>query len=187
MIDEATLASLTGAALIFAARLVDVSLGTLRVMYSVQGKRFISAILGLVESGVWIFAVSRVLTSGQQDLIKMVGYAMGFSAGTLIGVSVERLIASGTSLVRVISRSASDAIAASLRDKNFGVTSIRGEGRDGEVEILFIVTARRKLGEVMKTVRRSDESAFVTIEPISNATGGHRSGGRRAGTFGDRK
>lgn len=185
--DEATLASLTGAALIFAARLVDVSVGTLRVMYSVQGKRFISALLALVESGVWIFAVSRVLTSGQQDVIKMVGYAMGFSAGTLLGVSVERLIASGTSLVRIISRSASEAIAASLREKNFGVTSIRGEGRDGEVEILFVVTARRKLSEVMRIVRKSDESAFVTFEPISAASGGHRSGGRRVGTFADRK
>lgn len=169
--------SILGALLIFALRVTDVSIGTVRMMYTVRGQRLVSAVLGLIESGVFIFAVSSVLTAGSRDPIKMIGYAAGFATGTLVGVTVERLIASGHSLVRVISKVQSGEIAQRLRDEGFGVTLVRGEGRDGEVEILFVVTPRRRVDRLMKVVRAIDSKAFTTVEPVAHVSGGDRPAG----------
>lgn len=166
------LESLLGALIIFLLRVTDVSIGTVRVMYTVRGQRMVSAILGLIESGVFIFAVSSVLTAGTRDPIKMVGYAMGFAAGTLLGVTIERWIASGHVLMRIISRERSDAIATELREGGAGVTILTGEGRDGPVRILFVVTPRRRVGAIQNRVREHDPKAFITLEPVTQVTGG---------------
>jgi uncharacterized protein YebE (UPF0316 family) len=168
--------SILGALMIFGARVCDVSIGTVRVMYTVRGRRVIAATLGLFESGIFIFAVSKVIAAGQQDYIKMIGYALGFSAGTLLGVTVEKMIASGQVMVRVISLVASEAIVAMLRSQGYGVTSVRGEGRSGEVQIHFVVSSRRHAGRLVGTVSSIDPDAFITIESVGHAVGGFMPG-----------
>jgi uncharacterized protein YebE (UPF0316 family) len=164
--------SLAGALVIFLLRVTDVSIGTVRVMYTVRGQRVTSAILGLVESGVFIFAVSSVLTAGARDPIKMVGYATGFATGTLLGVTIERWIASGHVLMRIISRERTDDIAEELREAGAGVTILTGEGRDGPVRILFVVTPRRRAKAIQTRVCNHDPKAFITLEPVTQVKGG---------------
>jgi len=165
--------SLIGAALIFGLRIIDVSIGTIRTMFTVRGRMWVSAPLAFVEGSIFIFAISRVLADAGQDPIKMVGYALGFAAGTIVGITVEGWIASGTILVRVISPNHAVRLRAMLLNEGFGVTAVRGEGRDGEVVILFVVAPRRRRKMVVSLVQRIDPDCFVTIEPIAHAIGGH--------------
>ena len=165
--------TLLGALLIFGLRIVDVSVGTVRTMFTVRGYRVVAGVLGIIESAVFIFAISRVLGEAGRDPIKMAAYACGFAAGVVLGITIEKWIGSGTILVRCISPKHAVRLRANLLNEGFGVTSIRGEGRDGDVVILFIVAPRRKGKKVIQAIQELDPDAFITIEPVSHAIGGH--------------
>jgi uncharacterized protein YebE (UPF0316 family) len=167
------LESLLGALAIFALRVTDVSLGTIRSLFTIRGYRLVAGCLGIAESGIFIFAISRVIASAGQDTFKMVGYATGFATGTVLGITIERWIGSGTILVRVISPKHAVRLRAMLLNEGFGVTAIRGEGREGEVVVLFIVAPRKRGKIVIQLVKEIDPEAFMTIEPVSQAIGGY--------------
>lgn len=168
---EGLLLSLPGALLVFLMRICDVSIGTIRVIYMIRGQRLTAATLGLLESGIFIFAVSKVLT-GASDPVKMVGYAMGFATGTLVGMTVERWIASGSILVRLITRDQSAQLLTTLREKGFGVTAVEGQGRDGAVCVLFVVAPRKRGNELLRSIKEIDADAFITVDPVHTAIGG---------------
>jgi uncharacterized protein YebE (UPF0316 family) len=166
------MSALGTAILIFLLRIGDVSIGTVRVLYTVRGKRVTSMVLGFVESLVWIFAISRLVQTVGQHPVQMFAWAIGFSAGTAVGITLEQWIASGLILVRIISVYHSAELRDLLREMGFGVTAIEGEGKDGSVLILFVVAPRRRGKQVIRTVTQIDPDAFVTVEPISHAVGG---------------
>src|SRR5437762_5152476 len=91
---------------IFCLRICDVSIGTVRTLFTIRGYRLVSFCMGVVESGIWIFAISRVMQyiNGPGNLQNIIAWAVGFATGTVTGISLERWIGSGTVLVRVISK-----------------------------------------------------------------------------------
>ena len=161
-----------GALLIFCLRILDVSVGTLRVMYMVRGDRGKAVPLAFFESLVWVFAISRIMKN-VDNTANMVAFAAGFAAGTMVGMTLERWIASGFVLVRVISDVGEEKLAPEVRAAGFGVTVVSGHGREGEQEILFIVALRRRAQELLNLIRRVDDGAFVTIDPVQKAMGGY--------------
>ena len=161
-----------GALLIFFLRILDVPVGTLRVMYMVRGDRAKAVPLAFFESLVWVFAISRIMKEVDNPT-NMVAFAAGFAAGTFFGMSLERWIASGFVLLRVISDVGKEKLADEVRSAGFGVTLVTGEGREGEQEILFIVSLRRRANELLDLIRRVDDAAFVTIDPVQKAMGGY--------------
>jgi uncharacterized protein YebE (UPF0316 family) len=168
---EAFLALLPGALMIFGLRILDVSLGTIRVIYMIRGRRFLAAGLGLIESLVFIFAVSRIV-AGNPETVKMIAYACGFATGTLAGMTIERWIDSSSIIVRLIPKHRQSELLTSLREAGFGVTSVRGEGRTGDVTILFIVAPRKRGPRLLELIREHDPAAFITIDPVHKAIGG---------------
>jgi uncharacterized protein YebE (UPF0316 family) len=164
---------LVGALLIFLLRILDVPIGTLRVMYMVRGDRMKAVPLAFVESLVWVFAISQIFKH-LDNQANMLGFAAGFATGTLVGMTLEKWIASGHVLVRIISgRTDGNGLAEALRAAGFGVTVLTGEGRRGEQAILFVVALRRRGRELLAIVRGQDEDAFVTIDPVQTAMGGY--------------
>jgi uncharacterized protein YebE (UPF0316 family) len=165
---------LLSALLICALRITDVSIGTLRVLYVVRGQRLKAVLLGLVESGVFILAISRVMAglTGKPD-IRMLGYALGFAAGTYVGMTIERWIGTGWVLVRAISREHGPALLERLRDHQFGVTVLKGEGREGEILVFFIVAPRKRGDELLELIKATDADAFVTVDSVNHAIGGY--------------
>src|SRR5437868_234114 len=164
--------AVSGALLIFFLRILDVPVGTLRVMYMVRGDRRKAVPLAFVESFVWLFAISRVMKNVDNP-VNMLAFAAGFAAGTLVGMTLERWIASGHVLVRVISEVGKEKLVGEVRAAGFGVTLLTGEGREGEQEVLFIVALRRRAQELLDLIRRVDDGAFVTIDPVQKAMGGY--------------
>ena len=158
--------------MIFALRLVDVPISTVRTIFTIRGYRSVSFALGAVESGIWIFAISRVMHYVNESPLCMAGWALGFATGTVVGISIEKWIGSGTVLVRCISRHHAIRLKEHLHTEGFGVTAVQGSGFEGNVRILFIVAPRRREGDVLGEVRKVDPEAFITIEPVSRAIGG---------------
>ena len=156
---------LLAAGYIFILRLIDQSLGTLRTLYVNKGKPIFGAILGFIESGIWIIAISQVIRD-LNDPYLAVGYALGFAAGTIVGSYIESSIAIGDVVVRIFSPKDSDSekLAKELRDKGYGVTVINGEGMEGEVTISWCVTPRKKVKNVLKIVSTISPDAYITTE-----------------------
>ena len=164
-------ASPYGALLIFAARIVDVSCDTMRVIFAIRGKRGIAAVLGFIQAFVWIYAVGSAVKH-LDSMWHVLGYAGGYAAGTFIGVTIERMIAYGVATVRVVSKHAGVEIADALRDHGYGVTEFPGFGRDGTVEILNSVVHRSHLEDVLSIIEKWDAEAFVTVEEPKVLRGG---------------
>jgi len=164
--------TLLGALVIFLLRLVDVPLSTVRVVMMVRGQRRMAAVLAFFESLVWILAISQVFARLDSPL-NMLAFAAGFASGTALGMTLEAWFAPGQVLIRAIVREGAEALVAELREQGYGVTVVRGEGRAGEVPILFIVVPRRRAEEVLGVIRAHAPRAFVTVEGVQRAIGGH--------------
>jgi len=157
--------SVLAAFVIFGLRCVDVSLGTLRLVLTIQGRRGLAAVIGFVEVSVFITAVATVVR-GPLDVFRVVGYGAGFAMGTFIGLTIERRLALGSALVRVITRHHEQLVKA-LVASGFGVTLVAGRGGRGTaVGIVFSVVRRRRLEEYLAAVRVIDRDAAVSIEEV---------------------
>jgi len=161
-----------GALMIFGFRVVDVSLGTVRIILSVQGRKYISAIIGFVEVTIFIVAIGKVMTGGL-SVEKVLAYSGGFAAGTMLGIVIENWLAMGYRLVRVITHRSSEAVEEALRDAGFGVTKLLGEGKEGRVYVLMSVVRRKSLKTYVALVTSLSPKAFVTIEETREARFGH--------------
>ena len=154
---------LLAALLIFGMRLLDVSAGTLRIVMLVRGKRRWAGILGFLESLIWVLAARQVL-GDLDEPIKIVAYAGGFAAGTMLGSTIERWLAMGSVLVRVVAPIDSPNAYEAVRAAGYAVTVLNGEGRDGPVRLWLSVTPRRDVGDVLDLIAKVNPQAFVTVE-----------------------
>ena len=155
------------ALLIFVLRLIDQSLTTIRALV-VTKKPVLGAFIGLVESAIWILAVSQVIKD-INDPVLIAAYAFGFAGGTLLGIQLEKFIGIGSAVVRVFSPSKSARVAKKLRKKGFMVTEINAKGRDGAVTISWCIVPRRKLSKVLSIIRSINPDAYVTTD-LANPT-----------------
>jgi uncharacterized protein YebE (UPF0316 family) len=168
---EALFASPAGALLIFCLRIVDVSCDTMRVLMAVRGKRFVAGVLGFFQALIWIFAVGTAIKY-LGSWMHILGYSAGYAMGTYVGITIERAVAFGLNMVRIVSQHGGVEIAEALRDRGYGATEFAGFGRDGNVEIVQSVVQRAHLDEVMAIVDRFDPHAMVTVEEPKVLRGG---------------
>jgi uncharacterized protein YebE (UPF0316 family) len=161
MIDMNTL--VTGS-VIFAARICDVSIGTVRTIVTVQGRSVVAFFLAIMELLIWISVVSTVIYRIQDEPILALFYALGFATGNVVGIAVERRLALGFMILRVITRSASQSMAQRLRQAGQPVTVFHGEGMRGPVDELYIACRRRELARLLKLVQQEDPGAFYITE-----------------------
>jgi uncharacterized protein YebE (UPF0316 family) len=168
---DALFASPWGALLIFLARIVDVSCDTMRVLFTVRGKRSIAGVLGFFQALIWIFAVGTAIRH-LDSIVHVLAYAAGYSVGTMAGITIERFVAYGVAQVRIVTRASGHALAEQLRELGFGVTQSVGEGRAGQVEILHTIVQRSQVDDVLGVVDVHDPLAMVTVEEPRAVRGG---------------
>lgn len=166
------LETLLGALFIFAMRVGDVSLGTIRIIVSVQGRKYLAAAIGFVEVTIFVVAISRVL-SQMVNPINVLAYSGGFATGTILGISIEAKLAMGYRMVRVITHRTHEHLENALREAGFGVTRLLGEGKDGRVFILISVVRRKNLNQYLAVVNELAPKAFVTVEESREAKRGY--------------
>jgi uncharacterized protein YebE (UPF0316 family) len=156
------------ALIIFSLRLADQSLGTMRALLVAKNKPIYAALIGLVESAIWIVAISQVIKD-IDDPVLIGAYAAGFAAGTILGSYIERIVGVGNIVVRVFCPANSSSVAETLRENGHGVTVIDGEGKDGPVKIYLCVLPRRKLKSVLQMIEEINPNAYITTD-MANPT-----------------
>lgn len=161
--------------IIFCAKIVEVSISTVRLVLINKGERVKGAILGFVEIMIWLVVVSSVLTNIAEDPIKVLIYAAAFSLGNFIGVTIESKIAVGLASIQVVvNQKDGELLADALRDQEYGVTIIEGKGKDESVKsLLFIQLKRKKIPEAVKVIKQNNPNAYITINDIKSMLGGY--------------
>ena len=150
--------------LIFCARVLDVSLGTIRTISIVQGRTKTAFICGIFEISLWITVVAKVLNEISLRPLLAIFYALGFSTGNVVGIALERKLALGHVALRAFTRKSGGAIARQLRTAGQVVTTFEGEGRDGPVTELLIVCRRKDVKWILDLIKAEDADAFYIIE-----------------------
>lgn len=150
---------------IFMARIVDVSLGTLRIIFLTRGLKYMAAVLGFAESLIWIIAISQIMNN-VNNIFAYLAFAAGFASGNVVGVWLEEKIALGCLVVRIITARESGALLEGLRSSGFAVTNIDAEGEHGQVDLLFTIVRRKELPKVTALIRQYNPSATYTVEDV---------------------
>jgi len=157
--------------LIFAARVVDVTLGTLRIIFTSRGMRNLAPVLGFVETFIWIVAVSSIVKHAQ-NVVAFVGYASGFATGTYVGMLIENRLAVGTLTIRAIIRRDPKELIETLHDAGFGVTVVDGHGATGDVKIIYSTAKRADLPAIIDIIHRALPGAFLSVEEVRSTEQG---------------
>lgn len=151
--------------LIFFARVGDVSINTLRIMFMMNGKKNIAPILGFFEALIWLLAIGQIFQNISNPM-SYVAYAAGFGTGTYVGMYFEEKLALGRVLVRIITPKPNPQLMDYMKEENFRFTNVGAEGRYGKVQLTFTVMKRDALAKFIEKVKSLDEKAFYTIESV---------------------
>lgn len=157
--------------IVFASRVGDVSLGTMRIILTARGKRNLAPLLGFLEVLIWIVVVSRLITYTRTPFA-FLGYAAGFALGNFVGIYIEEWFAIGYVTVRVILQKRGEELFAALRKEGFGVTIFDGWGTQGPVQLIFTVVRRKDLRRVVNIIQSISPTSFFSVEDVRMAHAG---------------
>lgn len=173
-VDFITSVPLWELALIFFARIIEVSMGTLRVIVINKGYRTLGVVLAFFEVMLWVFVASRVITGIAEKPLKGIIYSFGFASGVYLGSKIESALALGKVLIQVItSKELGTTIASVLREQKLGVTTLDAHGKDADKVLLMIYTNRKGKESVISQIEAMDSKALIVSHDITTLQGGY--------------
>ncbi len=150
---------------IFFARIIDVSLGTIRMILVIRGNKIPAAVIGFFEILVYTLALGIVVKS-LDNPVKLIVFCIGFALGVLIGSTIEEKIALGYRGILVIIDREHLHIVHELREEGYPVTSWEATGKAGPKLVLNIMVRRNMAGTVTDRIYEKDPNAFIMfLEP----------------------
>lgn len=155
--------------LIFLARIMDVSINTIRIIYVLGGRRLTATTLGFFESFIWLMAIRQIFEH-LDNWVCYVAYPGGFAMGILVGMMIEERIAYGKVIVRIITRKDVDELIAFLTQNQFRYTRVNSEGLDGPESLVFTVLPRENLEALLSKMKDILPTAFYTVEKVNRAS-----------------
>jgi uncharacterized protein YebE (UPF0316 family) len=157
--------------LIFIAELCVVTIGTLRIIFVSRSNKVLAPILGFFESSIWLVAISQIMRD-QSEWPCFVAFGLGFALGNYVGIVIEKRLALGTVIVRMITRRDPASLIARLRGADFGVTAIEGQGATGKVQIVMTVVKRRQLPQIVSMIETHHPNTFYAVDEVQSANEG---------------
>jgi uncharacterized protein YebE (UPF0316 family) len=157
--------------LIFLARVSDVTIGTLRIVFVSKGFKILAPILGFFEVFIWLLAMSKIIENLDYWLY-YIAYSAGFAIGNYVGLIIEERLALGFVNLRIITHEQGDALIKRLANEGFGVTSTEAMGTRSRVNIIYCVIKRSDYKLVSNIIKEYNPRAFYTIEDIRFANQG---------------
>jgi uncharacterized protein YebE (UPF0316 family) len=171
LIVNDTVAALAIPVLIFLARVADVTLGTMRIIFVSRGLKLLAPVLAFFEILIWLLAIGQIF-SNLTNIANYLAYAGGFALGNYVGILVEEKLAVGLALVRIITQYDASELLRQLKSGGFGVTVMNAEGKHGQVKLIFAVVKRKKIPAILTLVNSYNPDSFYTIEDVRSASGG---------------
>lgn len=158
--------------LIALAKIMDVSLGTLRIILISKGAKKLAPFLGFIEVLIWIITIGQVMKN-LTNPANYIAYAVGFALGNYVGIIIEQKLALGNVIIRVITKHEALKLIEYLQSHDFGVTVVPAEGSTGPVHLIFTVLKRSKVGQVVNIIKKYNPKAFYSIEDVRYVSGNY--------------
>lgn len=160
--------------IIFVAKIVEVTIGTLRQILVVKGYRKSAVLLAIMEIFLWVFIASKVITGLSEKPLNGIAYGLGFAAGVYLGSIIEQKLAFGMLLVQTITTDKKGGeIASALREKGYGVTTVDAKGKVDSRKILMIYANRRGSQEIVEQILLIDPTAMIVTNDVGTLSGGY--------------
>jgi uncharacterized protein YebE (UPF0316 family) len=157
--------------MIFSARVCDMTLDTIRVIFLSKGVKYIPPVIGFFEVIIWLVAIGQVMNN-MTNIVCYIAYGAGFATGTFIGMAIEEKISLGLTSIRIITKDDPAELLQFLRSHNYGVTSIDGEGGTGRVKMVFTIIKRQDLKHVVSIIKQFHPNAFYSVEEVKSVAEG---------------
>jgi uncharacterized protein YebE (UPF0316 family) len=157
--------------MIFCARVCDMSLDTIRVIFMSKGIKYLPAIIGFFEVIIWLLAIGQVMNN-LTNVVCYIAYGAGFATGTIVGMAIEERLSLGLTSVRIITKEDPSELMHYLRTHDYGVTSIDGEGVTGRVKMVFTIIKRQDLLHVISIIKQFNPLAFYSVEEVKSVAEG---------------
>ena len=151
--------------LIFFARIFDVSLGTIRIIFVSKGIKYLAPIIGFFEILIWLFAIGQIIQN-LTNVYYYIFFAGGFAMGNLVGMIIEEKLSIGIVGIRIITRQDATKLVDAFKKSDFGITVVDAEGSKSKVKIIFTVVNRQNFQKVIKLVKQYNPKAFYSVEDI---------------------
>jgi uncharacterized protein YebE (UPF0316 family) len=158
--------------LIFCARIMDVSIGTLRLIFVSKGYKIYAPLLGFFEVIIWLLAIGQIMQH-LDNFLCYIAYGLGFATGNYVGILLDEKMSLGTVLIRVIPKMETTSLIKQLRENSFGASLVDIEGMTGKLKMIFTIVKRKDLKEVLRLIQEHNPQSFVTIEDVKTAKEGH--------------
>lgn len=152
-------------ALIFSARVIDVSMGTIRVIFVSRGFKYLAPVVGFFEILIWLLAIGQIMKNLSNPMC-YIAYAGGFAMGNFVGIHIAEKLSLGVVMIRVVTTKDAVPLVDFLKEENYGVTSIDGHGTNGQVKVVFTIVPRREVGTVVELINKFNPQAFYSIEEV---------------------
>jgi len=151
--------------LIFIARVADVSLGTIRVIFIARGLKYFAPVVGFFEIIIWLLAIGQIMQN-LSNPICYIAYAGGFAMGNYVGIWIAEKLSLGVVLIRVITSKDASELIEYLKTADYGVTIVDAKGSAGNVQVVFTIVRRREVATVVSLIKQFNPKAFYTIEEV---------------------
>jgi len=152
--------------LIFLAKLLEVSVATVRMVLTARGNRIAASLLAAIEITIWIIVTSTVLLGLSEDPLRAVAFGLAFVIGIYCGILVEDKLALGLAQIECIATfDEAKTITAKLRETGYGVTTFECEGLDGKKLSINLKVHRKDISKVMDILNEYKQ-LFVTVSDI---------------------
>lgn len=160
---------------IFFCRVLDVSLGTVRTIFTVNGKKFIAGLIGFLEVLVWFLVVREALNTDEKSIFVALSYSAGYATGTIIGGFLAKLMIPTTVIVQVITTNRNEKNIANIREHGYPITVAEVYGSDCKTEryMLFIQVDGKKFKNLKKAILDDDPNAFISVSEAKQSINGY--------------
>jgi uncharacterized protein YebE (UPF0316 family) len=155
--------------LIFLARILDVTIGTIRIVMVSKGQKSWAPFLGFFEILIWLMAISKIFQN-LNNWQCYIAYAAGFATGNYIGLIIEEKLAVGIVKIQIITRKQASKLIENLREAGYGITHHEAQGSNESVSIIYSIIKRNEIQKVEEIVKTTNPNAFYSIEDVKSVS-----------------
>lgn len=155
--------------LIFLSRIVDVTIGTIRIVMVSKGHKTWAPVLGFFEVFIWLVAITRIIQNLDNWLCYF-AYAGGFATGNYIGLIIEEKMAIGIVKIQIITRKEAGNLISNLKAAGYGITHHDASGANENVSIIYSIINRNEIHKVEEIVKQTNPRAFYSIEDVKSVS-----------------
>jgi len=167
--DSATYTWVVLPVLIFCARILDVSLDTVRIIFINKNLRYYVAFTAFFAVLIWLMVIRQIFQQLDNPVCYL-AYAAGYATGNVVGLMIENKISIGRVIIRIITRLDSEELVVVLRSSGYGVTVMNAEGATGPVKIIFTIVERSAISRVVEMIRQHNPLAFYSVEDVRDVS-----------------